>query len=52
MPKTQKVIKKIEKRVASNFTKGFGSFFRSIGMGFVRIFKVLDSKLTIMIVPH
>lgn len=52
MPKTQKAIKKIEKRVASNFTKGFGSFFKSIGMGFVRIFKVLDSKLTIMIVPH
>ena len=52
MPKTQKVIKKIEKRVASNFTKGFGSFFKSIGMGFVRVFKVLDSKLTIMIVPH
>ena len=37
MPKTQKAIKKIEKRVASNFTKGFGSFFKSIGMGFVRI---------------
>ncbi len=52
MPKTQKAIKKMEKRLASKFTKGFGSFFKSIGMIFVHVFKVLDSKLTIMIVPH
>ncbi len=52
MSKTQKAIKKIEKQVASNLTKGFGSFFKSIGLFFVRIFKIFDSKLTIMIVPH
>lgn len=52
MPKVQKTIKKMEKRVASNFTKGFSSFFKSIKMGFVRVFKALDGKLTIMIVPH
>jgi len=52
MSKTQKAIKKIEKQVASNVTKGFGSFFKSIGFFFVRVFKVFDSKLTIMIVPH
>jgi len=52
MSKTQKAIKKIEKQVASNVTRGFGSFFKSIGLFFVRIFKLFDSKLTIMIVPH
>lgn len=52
MSKTQKAIKKIEKQVASNVTKGFGSFFKSIGYFFVRIFRVFDSKLTIMVVPH
>lgn len=52
MSKTQKAIKKIEKQVASNVTKGFGSFFKSIGFFFVRVFKIFDSKLTIMIVPH
>lgn len=52
MSKTQKTIKKIEKQVASNVTKGFGSFFKSIGSFFVRVFKIFDSKLTIMVVPH
>lgn len=52
MSKTQKTIKKYEKRFASNVTKGFGSFIKSIGNFFVKIFKALDSKLTIMIVPH
>jgi len=52
MSKTQRAIKKIEKRVASNVTRGFGSFFKSIGYFFVRIFKLLDSKLTIMVIPH
>lgn len=42
----------MEKRFASNVTKGFGSFFRHIGGFFVKIFKVFDSKLTIMVVPH
>ena len=45
-------MKRIEKQVASNVTKGFGSFFRSIGNFFLRIFKVFDNKLTIMVVPH
>ncbi len=52
MPKVQKNIKKLEKRVASNFVKGFGSFFKSVKTGFIRFFKLLDGKLTIMIVPH
>lgn len=52
MAKTQKKLKKLEKRVASNVSKGFGSIFHSIGNLFVKIFKLLDNKLTIMIVPH
>lgn len=44
--------KKIEKRIASNVHNGFVSFFKAIGNFFVRLFKVFDSKLTIMIVPH
>ncbi len=52
MSKTQKAIKKIEKRVASNVTKGFGSILKSVGNVFIRTFKLFDSKLTIMIVPH
>lgn len=52
MSKTQKTIKKIEKQVASNVTSGFGHFFKKAGSFFVRIFKIFDSKLTIMIVPH
>lgn len=52
MPKTQKTIKKYEKRLASNVTRSFGSIFRAIGSFFVKIFKIFDSKLTIMIVPH
>ena len=52
MSKTQKAIKKIEKQVASNVTRSFGSVLKSIGGIFVRAFKIFDSKLTIMIVPH
>lgn len=52
MSKTQRAIKKIEKRVASNVTRGFGSFLKSIGHLFVRGFKIFDSKLTIMVIPH
>ena len=52
MPKTQKAFKKIEKRFASNVSRGFGSFFKSIGLFFVKVIKVFDNKLTIMIVPH
>ena len=52
MSKTQKALKRFEKQVASNVTHGFGAFLRRIGNFFVRIFKVFDNKLTIMIVPH
>lgn len=52
MPKTQKAFKKIEKRFASNVSKGFGSFLKSVGSFFVKVFKVFDNKLTVMIVPH
>lgn len=52
MSKTQKNIKRIEKRFASNVTRGADSFFKSIGNFFVKIFKIFDNKLTIMIVPH
>ena len=52
MPKTQKAMKKMEKRVASNLTQKFSSVFRSVGSAFVKLFRIFDSKLTIMIVPH
>lgn len=52
MSRTQKTVKKIEKILASNLTKKIGSFFKSIGLFFVKIFRVFDNKLTIMIVPH
>ncbi len=52
MSKTQKRYKKIEKKFASDVHNGFLSFIKGIKNFFVRIFKVFDSKLTIMIVPH
>ena len=52
MPKTQKAMKKMEKRFASNMTQSFGSAFRSIGSAFVTLFRIFNSKLTIMVVPH
>lgn len=52
MSKTQKALKKIEKKVASNLTLKIGNFFKSVGGFFVKVFKIFDSKLTIMIVPH
>ena len=52
MPRTQRKVKKFEKRFANNVTHKTGNFFKSFGMLFVRVFKVFDSKLTIMIVPH
>ncbi len=51
MARTQRY-KRIEKKIASNVHNGFVSFLRTIGNFFVRIFKVFDSKLTVMIVPH
>ncbi|MBR4180424.1 MAG: M23 family metallopeptidase [Treponema sp.] len=52
MPRTQKRVKKFEKRFANNVTHKTGNFFKSLGAFFVKIFRVFDSKLTIMIVPH
>ena len=52
MPKTQKAMKKMEKRAVSNLAQNFSSAFRSIGSAFVKLFRIFDSKLTIMIVPH
>lgn len=52
MSKTQKAIKRFEKKFAANVTKGFGSFFKSVGNFFVKVFRIFDNKLTIMIVPH
>jgi murein DD-endopeptidase MepM/ murein hydrolase activator NlpD len=52
LSRTQKKVKKIEKVVASGFAKKVSSFFRIIGLFFVKIFKIFDNKLTIMIVPH
>lgn len=51
MARTQRY-KNIEKKIASNVHNGFVSFFKAIGIFFARLFKVFDSKLTIMIVPH
>lgn len=51
MSRTQKY-KKLEKRFASNVHNGFVSFLKAIKNFFVRLFKIFDSKLTIMIVPH
>ena len=52
LPRTQKRVKKFEKRFANNVTHKTGNFFKAFGGLFVRIFRVFDSKLTIMIVPH
>lgn len=51
MSRTQKY-KKIEKRFASNVQNKFVSFFKAVKSFFVKVFKIFDSKLTIMIVPH
>lgn len=52
MSRTQKTVKKIEKIFASSLTKKIGNAFKAIGLFFVKIFKIFDNKLTIMIVPH
>jgi murein DD-endopeptidase MepM/ murein hydrolase activator NlpD len=51
LAKTQRY-KKIEKKIASNVHNGFISFLKATGAFFARLFKLFDSKLTIMIVPH
>lgn len=52
MAKSQKRYKQVEKKLASKFRKSIVAFFKAIGGFFVKIFRVFDSKLTIMIVPH
>jgi len=42
----------MEKRFASKFRRLIFGFFKGIGSFFVKIFRVFDSKLTVMIVPH
>lgn len=44
--------KKIEKNIASSFMSVLKAGFSKIGHFFVRFFKICDSRLTIMIVPH
>ena len=44
--------KKIEKNAVTAFLHGAQSLANAIGRFFVKIFKICDSKLTIMIVPH
>ena len=51
MAKTQRY-KRIEKTIVSNVHNSFVSFFKTIGLFFVKVFKIFDSKLTVMIVPH
>lgn len=51
MAKTRR-LKKIEKNFVSSFLSALNNFFSKIGHGFVSFFKICDSKLTIMIVPH
>lgn len=52
MPKTQITVKRIEKQFASKVSKRISKFFKYIGLGFAKLFGILDRKLTVMIVPH
>jgi len=52
LSRTQKTVKKFEKLFASSLTKKIGNIFKAIGLFFVKIFRIFDNKLTIMIVPH
>ena len=51
MSRTQRY-KKIEKRFATNVQNKFLAILKAIKNFFIRVFKIFDSKLTIMIVPH
>lgn len=44
--------KRFEKNAVAAFLHGLQSLANGIGKAFVKIFKICDSKLTIMIVPH
>lgn len=52
MAKTQKAMKRMEKRVASRVSRRLVHFFKAFGNFFLRVFRMFDNKLTIMIVPH
>lgn len=52
MSKSQRSIKNIEKRAAANSSHHFGNFMKSVGGVFLKIFRIFDNKLTVMIVPH
>ena len=51
MSRTSKT-KKIDRHYYSNSKKNFSFFAKKVGGVFLKFFKILDSKLTIMIVPH
>lgn len=44
--------KRVEKNVVKSVIRAFGQFFKSICRFFVKLFKIGDRKLTIMVVPH
>lgn len=44
--------KKLEKNIVSSFVTVLKSWFEKTARLFIRLFKICDSKLTIMIVPH
>ncbi|MDE6736824.1 MAG: M23 family metallopeptidase [Treponemataceae bacterium] len=44
--------KRLEKNAFSSFLQTMRRFFAAIGNAFSRLFKLFDSKLTIMVVPH
>ena len=44
--------KRIEKNLVARMMHSLGAFFTQIGHFFVRVFRIFDEKLTIMIVPH
>ncbi len=44
--------KYIDRSFGSNFIHGMGSVFAKIGRFFLRVFKIFDQKLTVMVVPH
>lgn len=52
MSKAQKKYKKIDRHYYSDSKKNFSYLAKKFGSLFVKLFKLLDSKLTIMIVPH
>ncbi len=48
----QRRYKRLEKNIVSHILRVISCFFSSIGQFFAKIFRILDGKLTLMIVPH